>query len=231
MLTRGRARLLAHGRALALPAPWVLWAHRRGGAYGANAVRVGRAATIAEFWALFNAVQRPSAFFGAVEEKSGGKRRRRRAAEYEAISVFVDGAPPMWESHRGGGELFVRVLVTLARLDDMWERAVLACVGGEFQLQPRPQPQPQIRPQARVLGVRVADRTGGSDPAYRVELWFGAGATDVEKAALRRALERFVYRDAPWEQRAFARPDARRSRRRPFRRRDRGGVNLPASMR
>lgn len=213
MLTRGRAQLRAQGRALTLPAPWVLWAHRRGGgAYSENAVRVGRAATIAEFWALFNAVQRPSAFFGGVGEgRGGGKRRRGAESAYEAISVFADGAPPMWESHRGGGELFVRVRVPLARLDDMWERAVLACVGGELQLQPQPQ--------ARVLGVRVADRTGGRDPAYRLELWFGAGGTDVEKAALRRALERLVFRDAPWEQRAFARPEPRRARRRrPFRR-------------
>ena len=140
---------------------WVLWEHRAPASskekYEDNMAKLCEFATVEDYWRLFNNVPKPSEIF-----YDGKTKKKFKDRTVESFSLFKKGIKPEWEDkmNRDGAEWFCRKAFPLPQLDDFWANLTMGMVGET------------IDPRDEICGARVVDKSSGSRPIYRLELWF-----------------------------------------------------------
>ncbi|CAM9239833.1 unnamed protein product [Phaeothamnion confervicola] len=138
---------------------WRIWEHKvtnSKGQWGDNMQCVADFNTVEDFWRYYNNIPRPSQVF-----YDGQTRKRVGDRTVDGYSLFKEGIKPEWEdeANANGGEWSCRKSMPIMQVDRFWENLVLGCIGET------------IDPGDDVCGVRVVDKSKGSQSLYRLELW------------------------------------------------------------
>lgn len=139
---------------------WCFWEHQKGDNqnYTNQMHQLGTFNTVEDFWCYKNNLPNPSDIFFT---QTGGEKRFTDRGAVDAYSLFKTNIRPEWEdpNNASGCELFCRTGMTPEDLDKKWELLLLGTVGET------------IDPADEICGVRVVDKSRGSNPIYRLEVW------------------------------------------------------------
>ena len=78
------------------------------------------------------------------------------------LSLFQQGVNPAWEDevNKHGGEVRIDFKAKLNLLQKVWDKLVLAVVGGEFEIADY------------IAGIRLLDKSqSGRESIFRIEIW------------------------------------------------------------
>lgn len=142
----------ALGETLHFETPWVWYAHFHSAStnYGKSYVEIGRFATIAQFWRLFNST--PS--IAAIHKGSVAM----NDAQVIAYSLFRQGVRPEWEDpvNQPGSEWGCRESLDEAQFCTFWKEYVLGAIGEQIP---------------HCVGLRAINKSNRSRTLHKIEVW------------------------------------------------------------
>jgi hypothetical protein len=140
--------------------------------------------SVPEFWNLFNHLPLPSQVFFDGESKKKVGPSLKTVEEY---SLFKKNIEPEWTDPQNitGGEWYCRQYFEPENLDLYWSNLVFGVVGEVIE----DGVDVEQSLADHINGVRVVDKSRGSYPLYRLEIWLNTRDTKIASRIKEKVLE------------------------------------------